>query len=761
MTSIHRGTAGHAGRPSTDPQAGWTSRLRGRRWRARIDYALCGVRGQLFLLVAAALVPLVAYAAYSVYSATQAGITDAGVRADAAARIVAARVDGLLGQMQAGVGSVVAATGDDIGATLANDARLKLLQADMPRDFATLTLVAPGGSVLSSSTLGVDQRRALNLLDYQCIRDALARPMAAVSRPIRSRMTGDWAIVAVRSVVDRDGHVVAAAALNARLDAFQKLLAGNDLIADGLVTVLDRHGLVVARSADVASYVGRDLSDRIAESRERLAHGPAAWRWTDGVERIGVTATTQHGWTVFVGVPLHTVRAAAWSGHGRLLVAASVALLVALLLASALARRIAAPLVALGVTVRRYTSGELDARATVGGVAEVARLARRFNRLAERRQRELTALKAAYARLDAAVASARIGLWEWNVDAGTLWLSPVWKAQLGYAPEELAASPEMWVEHLHPADRAAMLAQRETALATSCGFTAEYRLRHRDAGYSWFFARAVLHCIDGQRVLIGGQLDITEQKLRQAALADKAERVRDLAGRISEVQETERRRIGHELHDRIGASLASLKLTVDLLVSRLDGRALADMAREVAHVRGQMYDSVADFRAVLADLRPPSLEDFGLRFALAEYVEPLAPRWGVDLHVLGRDLDPRPGLTVETALFRIVQEALNNVVRHAGATRVVVSVVRRSGRIVIKVRDNGSGFEPGATRRGNGLRIMRERAEAVGAQVTVRAWAGRGTVVTAIYGEDYSDDANHGGRRSRRDETGAGTAAFG
>jgi signal transduction histidine kinase len=139
-------------------------------------------------------------------------------------------------------------------------------------------------------------------------------------------------------------------------------------------------------------------------------------------------------------------------------------------------------------------------------------------------------------------------------------------------------------------------------------------------------------------------------------------------------------------------------------------------------------------RNLMAELRPVALDDYGLLAALRTYTAEFSKRFGTDVEVSGNDPAPRPPLPAETALFRIAQEALSNVAKHARATKVEVRLAEANGRVVLSVTDNGVGFDSSrqpVETQSWGVATMRERAEAVGATLTIESAPGRGTRIEA------------------------------
>lgn len=207
-------------------------------------------------------------------------------------------------------------------------------------------------------------------------------------------------------------------------------------------------------------------------------------------------------------------------------------------------------------------------------------------------------------------------------------------------------------------------------------------------------------------------------------------RLQSLSRRLVEAQENERRHIARELHDEAGQALASLRFGLRVLEREIE--AGGDVAGQVAELV-QRTDSVIDgLHRLAADLRPATLDHLGLAAALRQYARSAAAKYGLTVRFKARGLTgERLPSAVETALYRVVQEAMTNLVRHARATRVDVLVERRDGRVLVMVEDDGRGFEVDRVEHGEhfGLLGLRERAEALGGELTVESAPGKGTTV--------------------------------
>jgi len=226
-------------------------------------------------------------------------------------------------------------------------------------------------------------------------------------------------------------------------------------------------------------------------------------------------------------------------------------------------------------------------------------------------------------------------------------------------------------------------------------------------------------------------LRLGESLASRAAIAvDLSQRVsRDAVRRVVEAQELERARLARELHDETGQALTSILLGLKSLEDRLD----SDEGRVAAAELGELVVStLQDVRRLAVELRPSALDDFGLAAALERLTETFAAGSGIAVGLEARLGDARLPGEVETALYRLVQEALTNVLKHSGAERVRVSLTRDGSGVTAVVEDDGSGFDA-AARDGDGLGLsgMRERLGIVGGRLTIDSSSGRGTTLLA------------------------------
>ena len=229
--------------------------------------------------------------------------------------------------------------------------------------------------------------------------------------------------------------------------------------------------------------------------------------------------------------------------------------------------------------------------------------------------------------------------------------------------------------------------------------------------------------------------EIMERIRVEEELSLSRDRLQELSRRLIEVQEEERRALARELHDRAGQTLSALNINLIIMTSQLSEEAKQQIGSRLEDSMQLTADVIALIRNVMSDLRPAELDDYGLQAAIKSYVEAYKSRYGIRIQLDQPEGFPphlEPGIAM--TVLRIVQEALTNVIRHAQATQVQVSIRLMDDMIHLRIQDDGIGIgnEQRAGRpSSHGLKIMRERAEAFGGGVSVGPAPERGTQVEA------------------------------
>jgi two-component system sensor histidine kinase UhpB len=229
----------------------------------------------------------------------------------------------------------------------------------------------------------------------------------------------------------------------------------------------------------------------------------------------------------------------------------------------------------------------------------------------------------------------------------------------------------------------------------------------------------------GRRAPVVGGPDVRALARTFNEMLDRLESERrESARQALMVQEGERQRVARELHDEVGQTLTAMMLQIESLGAKIP----PDLRDELDELRETTRLGAEDVRRIAVRLRPEALEDLGLRSALSA----LASTFGEHAKMrVERRLDTTPPLSSEQELviYRVAQEALTNVARHARATRAELSLDRANGSVTLRVRDDGRGLPPDAEASSTGIRGMHERAMLVGAQLAIGAADGGGTEV--------------------------------
>ncbi|MBV9217660.1 MAG: PAS domain S-box protein [Acidobacteria bacterium] len=372
-------------------------------------------------------------------------------------------------------------------------------------------------------------------------------------------------------------------------------------------------------------------------------------------------------------------------------------------------------------------------------------------------------------RFQMAQEAGRVGIWDWSIDENkTYWSETTW-AFYGESPGIAEPDQEFWSSHIHPEDRDRVKRRLyESVNSNSSHYRDEFRITRRDGTVLWIESKATIaRDADGKATrLYGVNIDMTERRKAAEELQRAhdelelrvAERTRELAEsnsallreaeariageeqrifllrRLVSGQEMERRRMARDIHDQLGQRLTGLRLKLESLRTLVEGQELISARVKRLQEIGAKLDSEVSFLAW--ELRPAVLDDLGLVEALRAFVN----EWGrhFEINAEFRPLSIGPGrldAEVETHLYRITQEALNNVAKYARAKNATVVLERRGDEILLIVEDDGVGFDINAPRKtsgsggGLGLIGMKERASLVGGELDIES----SSVGTTVY----------------------------
>jgi PAS domain S-box-containing protein len=243
---------------------------------------------------------------------------------------------------------------------------------------------------------------------------------------------------------------------------------------------------------------------------------------------------------------------------------------------------------------------------------------------------------------------------------------------------------------------------------------------------------------DGQGMFLHSRatvIDITARKRADAEARLHAEQLRAISRRVVEIQETERRNLAAELHDRLGQDLAAINLNLHLIKDQLSVGSRTKVGPRLDDSIALVDRTVEVVRDVAGTLRPLALDAYGLAVTLQSYGEQFAARTGIRITVAAEQSVPRLRQDAEMALFRISQEALTNVLKHAKAATVHLTFAVDADSVALTIADDGCGFDVQSglnqVNQGLGLLIMQERLRAVAGSLQIESQPGAGTRVLA------------------------------
>ena len=336
------------------------------------------------------------------------------------------------------------------------------------------------------------------------------------------------------------------------------------------------------------------------------------------------------------------------------------------------------------------------------------------------------ALRESQERLQLVARATNDAVWDWDLVTDTLWWAEGFQKMFGYTPDEIEPGPESWYNRLHPDDRERVITGIRAAIdGGETSWSDEYRFRRRDGGYAEIFDRGyVMHDANRRPIrMVGSMMGVSERKRTEAQL-------RNLAARLEAIREEERTRIAREIHDEVGQALTALKMDLAWLGKKVPPR--GTLVRQKLRGMEGVIDATMDaLHRILAELRPGVLDDLGLPAAIRWVADEFKRRTEIACTVQMTGGEPRLASGQATAVFRILQEALTNVARHAQARRVEIRLHVLPTAFELVVIDDGRGITAAELEASGTLGIlgMRERALTWHGRVTVHGAPGGGTTV--------------------------------
>lgn len=512
-------------------------------------------------------------------------------------------------------------------------------------------------------------------------------------------------LVALRVPVIRTGELRHVLTISLLPDQISTILGQAGLPSGWVGAVIDAKEQIVARSPNDQTAPAEARAPAVQEAIARGSSGSFQIRTREGVdvETLHRTLVGTDGWSVHVGIPASELNAPVSRSLAMMFGGTAASLGLA---------------IGLGLVIAR----------------EVAQ------------RRRADALRSAAALLESekrgalAVDAAELGTWCWDVTANEFSGSSRFYALLGLHSPQYRETPqsretkcpaEEVFAVLEPTFRSAFIAFGTSCVESGKSGSVEFQIQQQHRGQYWLRAAGRAAGPRSQRRLIHGVL--ADIDLPKRAEAERSHLLR----RLASAQEVEQRRISRELHDQVGQTVTGLSLGLKALEQDLaNGNTGASAAEQIRALEKLAAEISRDIHRAASDLRPTALDDLGLFKAIEAYAAQWQARYGirVDIQMMGRD-GPLP-VDVAAVLYRLIQEAMTNVLKHAQASRISIVLEEKPETLALVIEDDGVGFDlealdgPSASEvSGLGLSGMRERVALLDGSMNLETSPGKGTTI--------------------------------
>jgi len=317
--------------------------------------------------------------------------------------------------------------------------------------------------------------------------------------------------------------------------------------------------------------------------------------------------------------------------------------------------------------------------------------------------------------LQLSAAAANVGMWTRKIGEETIWVSEKAGEIWGFSGGEQFTRGE-FLNNIHPADRELFLTTVQGLEGGNNEFQLEYRILSTEGDVRWIHSRGRVDPVNGSRIIRGAIVDITQLKMAEGA-------VRELSHKLINAQERERARLARELHDDLSQSIALLSIQLSIL--RKEPKDLEYVKDQLDHYISDVESLSGDLRRISHELHPAKLSQLGLEAALHGFCRELAATHRLQIDFKAENLPRKLPADISLCLYRVTQEALQNVIKHSSAAVAHVSIKAEGDKIHLSVSDNGQGFDAKAT-------MVKEALGLISIDERVRAVKGRAKIISAV-----------------------------
>jgi PAS domain S-box-containing protein len=390
-----------------------------------------------------------------------------------------------------------------------------------------------------------------------------------------------------------------------------------------------------------------------------------------------------------------------------------IAIIVGVVVAVLIGKRLTGGLYRLVNASERIRLGDRRVRASMSGGFELDQLATAFNRMLDDIAANESRLRDSEAKFRSLVEQSQVGVYIVQ-DEKFVYVNPVFEAMSGYSEEELVGKMTFYML-VHEEDLALVRRNYEQRMSTGRS-TDRYVLRALRRDGSVIFVEVIVSTIvyNNRPAVIGSLIDITD-RLQEENRLNKA---------VIDAQERERMEMGMELHDNVQQLMAGSLLTLDYIRSSYEDR--EEVFRALDSVAGYISEGIGELRRLSHQLAPSMSVSGGLSDSIHSLVESMNAGNALSVDIEVDDFVTPLSDEVQLAFYRILQEQLTNILKYAAATRVSIRVKRVGEQIILSIRDNGCGFDPGAKMEGIGLENIRRRAVAMEGDLRIVSSVGEG-----------------------------------